>query len=112
MLFRSGLIGYIGILASLLVPDREESRLATLGLTVIGFGFSAYLTYRELFTIHAICEWCVSSAIILTILLICAIVRYLTGSPLPEDTGPATRVDEGDDEPDYLDAPREDLATR
>jgi len=107
-----GLIGYVGILASLLVPDREESRLATLGLTVIGFGFSAYLTYRELFSIHAICEWCVSSAIILTLLLIGAIVRYLTGSPLPADTGPAARVDEGDAEPDYLDTPREDLATR
>ena len=36
-----GLIGYIAILASLLAPDREESRLATLGLTVVGFGFSA-----------------------------------------------------------------------
>jgi uncharacterized membrane protein len=72
-----GLIGYVGILASLLAPDREESRLATLGLTVIGVGFSAYLTYRELFSIHAICEWCVSSAVILTLLLIGAITRYL-----------------------------------
>ncbi len=73
-----GLIGYVGILASLLAPDREESRLATLGLTVIGVGFSAYLTYRELFSIHAICEWCVSSAVILTLLLIGAVIRYLT----------------------------------
>src|SRR5579875_3532543 len=31
-----GLIGYVGILGSLLAPDREESRLATLGLTLIG----------------------------------------------------------------------------
>ncbi len=77
-----GLIGYIGILASLLAPDREESRLATLGLTVIGVGFSAYLTYRELFSIHAICEWCVSSAVILTLLLIGSIVRYLTSPAL------------------------------
>jgi len=45
-----GLIGYVGILGSLLAPDREEARLATLGLTLIGFGFSAYLTYRELFS--------------------------------------------------------------
>ncbi|HEY6395872.1 MAG TPA: vitamin K epoxide reductase family protein [Solirubrobacteraceae bacterium] len=72
-----GLIGYIGILASLLAPDREETRLATLGLTLIGFGFSAYLTYRELFSIHAICEWCASSAVILTALFGCAIARYL-----------------------------------
>jgi uncharacterized membrane protein len=77
-----GLIGYVLILGSLLIPDREESRLATLGLTIIGFGFSAYLTYRELFSIHAICEWCVSSAVILTLLLIAAVTRYLLGDPL------------------------------
>jgi uncharacterized membrane protein len=75
-----GLIGYIGIVGSLLAPDREESRLATFGLTLIGFGFSAYLTYRELFSIHAICEWCASSAIILTILFVCSIWRYVAGS--------------------------------
>ncbi len=74
-----GLIGYVGILTSLLVPEREETRLATLGLTVVGFGFSAYLTYRELFSIHAICEWCASSAVIMTVLLGCAITRYLLG---------------------------------
>jgi uncharacterized membrane protein len=73
-----GLVGYLSILASLVAPDREESRLVTLGLTMIGFGFSAYLTYRELFSIHAICEWCVSSAVILTILLAAAAIRYLS----------------------------------
>jgi uncharacterized membrane protein len=72
-----GLVGYVVILASLLAPDREESRLATLGLTLIGFGFSAYLTYRELFSIHAVCEWCASSAGIMTILLGCALARYV-----------------------------------
>jgi uncharacterized membrane protein len=84
-----GLIGYALILASLLAPDREESRLATLGLTVVGVGFSAYLTYRELFSIHAICEWCVSSAVILTLLLIGAIVRYLTSPAISAAAGVA-----------------------
>jgi uncharacterized membrane protein len=79
-----GLIGYVVILSSLLVRDREETRLTTLGLTLIGFGFSAYLTYRELFSIHAVCEWCASSAVIMTILLLCAIARYVrTPSPTP-----------------------------
>ncbi|HWX87563.1 MAG TPA: vitamin K epoxide reductase family protein, partial [Solirubrobacteraceae bacterium] len=53
-----GLIGYIAILASLLAPEGERSRLGTMAFTLVGFGFSAYLTYRELFSIHAICEWC------------------------------------------------------
>jgi uncharacterized membrane protein len=76
-----GLIGYIAILTSLLLPEREETRVATLGLTVVGFGFSAYLTYRELFSIHAVCEWCASSAVIMTVLFICAVARYLIGGP-------------------------------
>lgn len=75
-----GLIGYIAILASLLVPDRDETRLAALAFTVIGFGFSAYLTYRELFSIHAICEWCASSAVIMTLLLIGAATRFVITS--------------------------------
>ncbi|MFL5861936.1 MAG: vitamin K epoxide reductase family protein [Solirubrobacteraceae bacterium] len=93
-----GLIGYVGITATLLAPDREETRLATLGLTLVGFAFSGYLTYRELFSIHAICEWCASSAVILTVLFICAAYRYVTVSdealpaaavPLPPKRGPA-----------------------
>lgn len=90
-----GLIGYIGILGSLLVPDREESRLATLGLTLIGFAFSGYLTYRELYSIHAICEWCVSSAVILTILFLCSVARYLLGDPTVRGSEPSPAV-EGD----------------
>jgi uncharacterized membrane protein len=82
-----GLIGYVVILSTLLLRDREETRLATLGLTLIGFGFSAYLTYRELFSIHAVCEWCASSAVIMTILLGCAVARYVR-----TPTGAGTRV--------------------
>jgi uncharacterized membrane protein len=48
---------------------------------LIGFGFSAYLTYRELFTIKAICEWCVGSAICLTILAVLTGIRFVRGDP-------------------------------
>jgi uncharacterized membrane protein len=81
-----GLIGYVGILLSLLWRDREETRLATLGMTLIGVGFSAYLTYRELFSIHAVCEWCAASAIILTLLLLGAIMRFALGEAPPADS--------------------------
>jgi uncharacterized membrane protein len=74
-----GLLGYVAILASLLAPESENSRLATMVLTLVGFGFSAYLTGRELFSIHAICEWCVSSAVIMTILTCLALWRFLRG---------------------------------
>jgi uncharacterized membrane protein len=107
-----GLIGYVGILGTLLAPDREETRLATLGLSLIGVAFSAYLTYRELFSIHAICEWCVSSAVILTLLLIGAVARYLIGAPLdigePGDPGADGTFDAAPDSAET----RPDLATR
>lgn len=94
-----GLIGYVTILASLLAPENETSRFTTVALTVVGFGFSAYLTARELFSIHAICEWCVSSAVIMTVLTCLSIWRFLRGgvsargaspeSPSPRPTRPS-----------------------
>jgi uncharacterized membrane protein len=71
-----GLIGYIGILGSLWLRGEAGLTLGVL-LTLIGLGFSAYLTYRELFTIDAICQWCVASAVVLTILTGLALVRFL-----------------------------------
>jgi uncharacterized membrane protein len=89
-----GLIGYVAILASLIAPENETSRLATLAFTIAGFGFSAYLTYRELFSIHAICEWCASSAVIMTILMLLAVWRFLRGG-VPSYESPQTTTAEG-----------------
>jgi uncharacterized membrane protein len=80
-----GLIGYVSIIILLLAPETEVTRFATVAVTTIGFGFSAYLTYRELFSIHAICEWCVSSAVIMTVLVSLAVWRFLLGDELPAD---------------------------
>jgi uncharacterized membrane protein len=71
-----GLIGYAAILATLFV-EREEALVAGALIALVGFGFSAYLTYRELFTIDAICPWCVASAVILTLLAIIMTARLL-----------------------------------
>jgi uncharacterized membrane protein len=71
-----GLIGYIGILGSLWLRGEVGLMLGVL-LTLIGLGFSAYLTYRELFTIDAICQWCVASAVVMTVLTGLALVRFM-----------------------------------
>jgi uncharacterized membrane protein len=84
-----GLIGYILILGVLLAPATETTRLIAVLLTVGGFGFSAYLTGRELFSIHAICPWCVSSAIVMTILACLAVWRFLRGDATREALSPA-----------------------
>jgi uncharacterized membrane protein len=71
-----GLVGYVGLLGSLLFRG-ELARLATAGMAYIGVAFSAYLTYRELFSIHAICQWCVGSAVVMTLIAIFATIRVL-----------------------------------
>ena len=80
-----GLAGYIGILLSLAIRN-DFGRMAGFGTALIGFLFSMYLTYRELFTIKAICQWCVSSAVLMTLLTILTAIRVLrveSGEPLP-----------------------------
>jgi uncharacterized membrane protein len=87
-----GLIGYITILLSLALPS-DLGRSAGFGVALIGFLFSMYLTYRELFTIKAICQWCVSSAVLMTILVVLTAIRVL------RDDTPAGRLSEPVPEP-------------
>jgi uncharacterized membrane protein len=71
-----GLCGYITILGTLFIRG-ELGRAAGFGVALIGCGFSAYLTYREIFTLKEICEWCVASACLMAALLVLTSVRYL-----------------------------------
>ena len=71
-----GLLGYVGILASL-VKDTETSRTVTAFIAITGLAFSGYLTYLELFTIHAICIWCVGSALCMLALTGLSVTRLL-----------------------------------
>jgi len=64
------------------VQDRwADSRGLVLATTLVaGWGvvFSAWLTYLELFVIHAICRWCVVSALITVTLFLLALWDYRT----------------------------------
>ncbi len=84
-----GLIGYVLILASLLAPDEERFRFATAALVLGGFAFSVYLTYREVFSLEAICEYCVSSAVLLTLMLPLSVWRFLRGEDAGGSVSPA-----------------------
>jgi uncharacterized membrane protein len=76
-----GLIGYGAILASLAIPG-DLGRFAGAVLAFAGFGFSAWLTYVELFEIDAVCQWCVASAVIMTLLALVTSLRFAgTGAP-------------------------------
>lgn len=60
-------------------PRFAESPLVSvvlLGVATSGLVFSLYLTYLELFVINAICQWCVVSAVIVTIIFFFTVADY------------------------------------
>jgi uncharacterized membrane protein len=75
-----GLAGYVSILISLAIRG-DTGRALGFGIALIGFMFSLYLTYRELFTIKAICQWCVGSAVLMTLLVILTAIRLVRADP-------------------------------
>ncbi|MEP7284832.1 MAG: vitamin K epoxide reductase family protein [Chloroflexota bacterium] len=70
-----GIVGYIGILFSWLIGRLDHTpraRLAQIGLRAIvlfGVIFSIYLTFLEPFIIGAVCAWCLTSSVIMLLLL-------------------------------------------
>jgi uncharacterized membrane protein len=63
-----GIGGYVVLLGSALAGG-DAGRFTGFLAAAIGFGFSVYLTYLELFVIDAICQWCVASAVLMALVL-------------------------------------------
>ncbi len=85
-----GLLGYVVILGLLLAPETETMKFAATNLILIVFAFSAYLTYRELYSMHALCDWCAASAAILTTMAPLSVWRFLRIPPSRSAGVPAT----------------------
>jgi len=77
-----GIVGYVLLLGAALLRG-DGARLAGFALGLVGFGYSVYLTYLELFVIDAICQWCVASAVLMTLLFVLNAVRMVryVGTP-------------------------------
>src|ERR1700761_2953928 len=71
-----GLAGWFLILGSVLWGN-DYARLGGFLFTLGGFGFSIYLTYLEIWNIEAICQWCVTNAVLMTICFLLNITRLL-----------------------------------
>lgn len=72
-----GIVGYVLLLSTALLRG-DAARMAGFAIALGGFGFSVYLTYLELFTIEAICQWCVTSAALMTVLFGLNAVRMVS----------------------------------
>lgn len=71
-----GLAGYIAMLVTWWYSYQKQAKFASLaplalfGMALFGVIFSLYLTYLEPFVIKAVCIWCLSSAVIITLILL------------------------------------------
>ncbi|MBI5298490.1 MAG: vitamin K epoxide reductase family protein [Chloroflexi bacterium] len=85
-----GLLGYFGLLAAWLarryLPALEKpATVGFWGMAFFAVVFSLYLTYLEPFVIHAVCIWCLSSAVLVTLLLLLGLPPAVRMFSLPED---------------------------
>lgn len=74
-----GVFGYLAILGALLLPSRSaffaaNGTMIFFGLALIGFLFSLYLIYVEVALIHALCPFCLTSQITMTILFVISLI--------------------------------------
>ncbi len=81
-----GLVGYVAMLAAWVWYQARRDRLAhtaplaLFGMALFGVVFSIYLTYLELFVIEAVCIWCLSSAVLITLLLVLSVEPLLAAN--------------------------------
>jgi uncharacterized membrane protein len=77
-----GVGGYLAILALLWMERRSSFltgnvTLVVFGLALVGFLFTLYLIYVELALIHALCPFCVTSQITMTVLFVLSVIRLV-----------------------------------
>lgn len=69
-----GMYVVLGILAAGRLRGRlpvtfQQATIAAWAIALAGVAYAAYLTYLEIWVIDAICQWCVASAIVTTLIL-------------------------------------------
>jgi uncharacterized membrane protein len=74
-------VGFYVVMFVLALASLQDRYIESVGMSKVlalvsgsGFAFSAWLTYLELFVIHAVCQWCVVSAIIVTLIFVFALL--------------------------------------
>ena len=77
-----GVAGYTSILVMLLLENRSDflRRNATLfifGLSLTGFLFTLYLIYIEFAILKAVCPFCLTSQVVMTIIFVMSVIRLI-----------------------------------
>lgn len=84
-------VGFYAVMFVLSVASLQDHYAHSAGMSKLlalasggGFLFTIWLTYLELLVIHAICQWCVISAIIVTMMFVIAMADLRERSGLSE----------------------------
>jgi uncharacterized membrane protein len=76
-----GLVGYALLFVTACLPG-QRARTAGMFFTVLAITASVVLTHIELNVIHAVCIWCVASAICALCHVVVNSTRYVRGEPV------------------------------
>jgi len=73
-----GLLGYTSILLTLILPLRASTRTLVFPiLSTIGFVFSLYLVFIQLFVLSSLCQWCMISFALISGLFLIGIIQII-----------------------------------
>ena len=77
-----GIVGYSAILITLFYESKTEflrknGTLLIFGMSLTGFLFTLWLVYVELVLLKAICPFCVTSQVAMTLIFIISVVRLI-----------------------------------
>jgi uncharacterized membrane protein len=77
-----GILGYVAIFGVLLFENRnsffrQNGTLLIFGMALTGFIFTVWLIYVEIALLKAICPFCVTSQVAMTLIFIMAVIRLI-----------------------------------
>ncbi|MBE0671286.1 MAG: vitamin K epoxide reductase family protein [Anaerolineales bacterium] len=77
-----GVLGYVAILGVLVFENRnsffrQNGTLLVFGMALTGFIFTVWLIYVEIALLKAICPFCVTSQVAMTIIFIISVIRLI-----------------------------------
>ena len=78
-----GLAGYLAILLVVLFGEKIKfikpyTLYGLFGMSLVGFLCSVYFTYLEFWVIKAVCQWCLVSALVMTVIFVTTLVQMVS----------------------------------
>lgn len=91
----AGVIGYLAILGAWVWGRRSQAGLGALmpvvlfAMSAFGTLYSIYLTYLEIFVIDAVCMWCITSAVVMTLVFLISLPQAAAWLAVSEEEEPS-----------------------